>query len=59
MAPKIELSKKQINYEKINSIFQVRSNTIISKPNNQQNTNNLKLNTQTISKVQNSKKRLR
>jgi hypothetical protein len=56
---KIELSKKQLNYEKINSIFQVRSNTIISKPNNQQNTNNLKLNSQTISKVQNSKKRLR
>jgi hypothetical protein len=56
---KIELSKKQLNYEKINSIFQVRSNTIISKPNNQQNTNNLKLNSQTISKVQNNKKRLR
>jgi len=56
---KIELSKKQLNYEKINSIFQVRSNTIISKPNNQQNTNNLKLNSQTISKVQNNKKRFR
>jgi hypothetical protein len=56
---KIELSKKQLNYEKINSIFQVRSNTIISKPNNQQNTNNLKLNSQTISKIQNNKKRFR
>jgi hypothetical protein len=56
---KIELSKKQLNYEKINSIFQVRSNTTISKPNNQQNTNNLKLNSQTISKVQNNKKRFR
>jgi hypothetical protein len=56
---KIELSKKQLNYEKINSIFQVRSNTIISKPNNQQNTNNLKLNSQTISKIQKNKKRFR
>ena len=56
---KIELNKKQLNYEKINSIFQVRSNTTISKPNNQQNTNNLKLNSQTISKVQNNKKRFR
>jgi hypothetical protein len=56
---KIELTKKQLNYEKINSIFQVRSNTIISKPNNQQNTNNLKLNSQTISKIQNNKKRFR
>jgi len=56
---KIELTKKQLNYEKINSIFQVRSPIVISKPKEQQNENNLKLNSNTISKIQNNKKRLR
>ena len=56
---KIELTKKQLNYEKINSIFQVRSPIVISKPKEQQNENNLKLNSNTILKVQNNKKRLK
>lgn len=56
---KIELTKKQLNYEKINSIFQVRSPIVISKPKEQQNENNLKLNSNTISKIQNNKKRIR
>ena len=56
---KIELTKKKLNYEKINSIFQVRSPIVISKPKEQQNENNLKLNSNTISKIQNNKKRIK
>jgi len=56
---KIELTKKQLNYEKVSSIFQVRYPIVISKPKEQQNEYNLKLNSHTISKIQNNKKKLR
>jgi len=55
----IELTKKEINYDKINSIFSNNNPKIITKPQIPQNNGNLKLNSETFSKIQRTKKRLR
>lgn len=55
---KPELTKKQINYEKINSVFNNNKPKVISSSRQPENRPNLKLNSQTISKLLgNNKKR--
>lgn len=56
---KPELTKKQINYDKINSIFQNNNPKVILQQQPKQETGNLKLNSETFSKIQRPKKRLR
>lgn len=55
-APKPELTKKQINYEKINSIFSTNNPKVIGTIKQVQYKTDLKLNSQTISKIQRPKK---
>jgi predicted PhzF superfamily epimerase YddE/YHI9 len=47
----LELTQKQLNYEKINSIFQKNNPKIITQIKNNQEVVNIKLNSSTISKV--------
>ena len=54
-----ELTKKQINYEKINSIFQNNNPKTIQQPQPKQNTTNIKLNSDTFLKIQRNKKKFR
>ena len=56
---KPELTKKQINYDKINSIFQISNPKVILQQQTKQETGNLKLNSETFAKIQRPKKRLR
>ena len=56
---KPELTKKEINYDKINSIFTNNNPKVISKPQPVQSDQKLKLNSETFSKIQRTKKRLR
>lgn len=56
---KPELTKKQINYDKINSIFQNNNPKVILQQQPKQETGNLRLNSETFSKIQRPKKRLR
>jgi len=55
----IQLTKKEINYDKINSIFNNNNPKTITKPQIPQNSNNIKLNSETFAKIQRTKKRLR
>jgi hypothetical protein len=56
----LQLKQKQINYDKINSIFQNNNPKVVVQPRPQpQQINNVKLNSQTISKIQGIKKRFR
>lgn len=56
---KPELTKKQINYDKINSIFHNNNPKIISKNQPKQETGNLKLNSGTFLKIQRMNKKFR
>lgn len=58
-APKPELTQKQINYDKINSIFNVSNPKVIGKTEQKQKEQGIKLNSQTISQIQRPKKRFR
>lgn len=53
----LEKTKKEINYDKINSIFQISGPKVISQQQPKQETSHLKLNSQTFSKTQRQKKR--
>jgi len=53
----LELTQKQINYDKINSIFQISGPKVISQQQPKQETSHLKLNSQNFSKIQRPKKR--
>ena len=55
----LEKTQKQINYDKINSIFQISGPKIISQQQPKQETSHLKLNSQTFSKIQKPKKRFK
>lgn len=56
---KKELTQKQINYDKINSIFNMSNPKVVNTPVQPQQEHKVKLNSQTISKIQRPKKRLR
>ncbi len=58
-APKPELTQKQINYDKINSIFNVSNPKVVGKTEQKQKEQGIKLNSQTISQIQRPKKRFR
>ncbi len=55
----LEKTQKQINYDKINSIFQISGPKVISQQQPKQETSHLKLNSQTFSKIQRPKKRFK
>lgn len=55
---KLELNKKEINYEKINSIFQTNNSKVVSlKPKQPKDNGKLTLNSDTFLKIQRQKKR--
>ena len=55
----LEKTQKQINYDNINSIFQISRSKVISQQQPKQETSHLKLNSQTFSKIQKPKKRFK
>lgn len=56
----VNIKQKQINYDKINSIFQTNNPKVVTQPRPQpQQINTLKSNSQTMSKMQGIKKRFR